>query len=204
MLLDIERRKGQLAMVAHQADYEQQRATVEATMKEAGASWKSRSAITTRSMARRGMSFKRLGDQIGQAIARPGKNCDERAKSPEIVSRSNEITATRFSQPTSDQGTGRPGKEPHPRTRPPCNRRLEDMEERRKHPRIQGDVGTTYVPGDYDQREQTRVQTSVDNMLRRTPQGGRSTCWPCPRRLPACKPSTRKLLVKAEQCPCEL
>ena len=73
----IERRKGQLAMVAHQADYEQQRATAEATMKEAGAKLEVANAITTRSMARRGMSFKRLANSWAQSL-RPGKSCDER------------------------------------------------------------------------------------------------------------------------------
>ena len=163
----LEGRKTMIAKVAGQPELEAQQQKCQKIMDKASAELAAAQERYSAAYMPAAIEHQRLGDQIGQAItarAELRRTC----RAPEIVSRLNEIGNEIFQTQERAKALAERAKNltnELARLQP----QLQDMEERRKHPRIQGDPRTTYVPGDFDQREQTRLQTSVDNMLAELP-----------------------------------
>ncbi len=194
----LENRKTLIAKVAAQAELEAQQQKCQKIMDKASAELTAAQERYSAAYMPAAIEHQRLGDQIGQAIAARAE-LRRTCRAPEIISRLNEIgnevfqtqerakaLAERAKNLTNELGRLQP--------------QLEDMEERRKHPRIQGDPRTTYVPGDFDQREQTRLQTSVDNMLAELPKVEEALVA-LPAAVASLQAEHAELLVKAEQSP---
>ena len=196
----IERRKGQLAMVAHQADYEQQRTTAEATMKEAGAKLEVAQRDYNAVYGPAWNEFQAAGQQLG-AIATARQELRRTTKAPAIVGRANEITAELEAAREREKFlTARQGFLTREIARlEPQAENHEEMKARRR-PANYPDPATSYTPGNYDAKEHDRVQQSLDN-YRAELTTVETELASLPVAVAALEAERESLLVKAEQSP---
>ena len=193
-----ERRRKQLAAVAQRPDVERQRTEAEQASKDAEGRFKLAQEEFAAAWNPAQAALQAANSTLATLDATKAelrKTC----KAPMLVNRSREIAnETAAAREREKFLTARQGFLTRELGR--LQPQLEDMEERRKHPRIQGDPRTTFVPGDFDPREQTRLQTSVDNMLAELPKV-EEALLALPATVAGLQAEQADLLVKAEQSP---